>query len=75
MLGYRKVQVESECQRVCLALKNKNHLCAEFGNVLVDIFSLCDSVQIVGFYHCKRTSNIIVHGLAKITLQAEHTMI
>ena len=49
-------------EEVGVALENRTPLLAEFGNVLSDILILCDSVHVVGFYHCKGTTNEIALG-------------
>lgn len=74
-LGYRKVLVESDCQKVCLAMQKRSTLDADFGNVISDILKLSQSVQVVGFFFCKRDHNTIAHGLAKLALQADNSMI
>ena len=51
-LGFSEVMVETDCQRVFCAATKKTPLLIEFGNVLADIFLLCDWISVSGFHHC-----------------------
>lgn len=74
-LGFNNVIVESDCQRLCKVLTNRTPLYAEFGFVISDILLLCDKLKIVGFNYCKRTNNEIAHGLARIALSIDNSII
>ncbi|XP_062075882.1 uncharacterized protein LOC133780011 [Humulus lupulus] len=48
-LGYHHVEVETDCKRVCQALSSKTPLVAEFGTVILDCLSLCNSIDVISF--------------------------
>ncbi|XP_062114030.1 uncharacterized protein LOC133825048 [Humulus lupulus] len=74
-LGYHHVEVETDCKRVYQALSSKTPLVAEFGTLILDCLSLCNSIDVISFSRCNRTANSLAHTLAKLALTLDDAMI
>ena len=72
MLGFHRVQFESDSQTLVSALKSSSHELSEIGVLLRDARSRCFAAfDLFEFNYCQRTCNKVAHSLAKFGYEAD----